>query len=197
MNRWTYSQPHSRTILHYRSLGAACSLLIFPPNTPLYRTRWHSVTKKKMEWCAGFKWRARIRETESFFFLALQLQCSDRCILTLILNVFCYQHSSLVGHHHKHKLDLWCTRILEKGTRWFHRGVCEAIPVAANSLNLNRDEGRHQLPLVYRSLIWSCDLGSPTRPHDWLTVSQLFMKEARWPPKAPVEPKISCAIRQV
>ena len=64
--------------------------------------------------------------------------------------------SSPVGHHlnyNKHKLDQDNIKIVDKDNRWFERGVREAIHIRTTSPSLNRDQGRHQLPPVYNSLL--------------------------------------------
>ena len=64
--------------------------------------------------------------------------------------------SSPVGHHlkyNKHTLDHENIKIIDRENRWFERGVREAIHIRASSPNLNRDQGRHQLPPIYNSLI--------------------------------------------
>ncbi len=57
--------------------------------------------------------------------------------------------SSPVGHHmgfHQHKLDTDNIKILDRESRWFQRGVREALQIRSRSPSLNRDRGRHQLP---------------------------------------------------
>ena len=64
--------------------------------------------------------------------------------------------SSPVGHHmnyNKHTLDQDNIKIIDKENKWFERGVRDAIHIRANSPTLNRDQGRHQLPPIYNSLI--------------------------------------------
>ena len=60
--------------------------------------------------------------------------------------------SSPVGHHmwyNKHKVDSQNIRIVDRDSRWFQRGVREAIQIRSRSPTLNRDRGRHNLPSVY------------------------------------------------
>jgi hypothetical protein len=68
------------------------------------------------------------------------------------------RESSPVGAHliqEDHQLDKDCVKILSSETKWFERGVKEAIHIAAERPSLNRDRGRHNLPAVYRSLVQS------------------------------------------
>ncbi len=50
-------------------------------------------------------------------------------------------------------------KILDKDSRWFERGVPEAIQFRTKSLN--RDQGQHQLTPTYNSVL-SCDIGQST-----------------------------------
>ncbi len=75
------------------------------------------------------------------------------------------RESSPVGHHmieKTHKLDDQNIKVIDRESRWFERGVREAIHIRAQSPSLNRDQGRHQLPPVYNSLIRSCDVSRST-----------------------------------
>jgi hypothetical protein len=68
------------------------------------------------------------------------------------------RESSPVGAHliqEDHQLDKDCVKILSSETKWFERGVKEAIHIAAERPSLNRDRGRHNLPAVYHSLVQS------------------------------------------
>ena len=68
--------------------------------------------------------------------------------------------SSPVGHHmgyNKHKVDSQNIRIVDRDSRWFQRGVREAIRILSRSPTLNRDRGRHNLPSVYNTMVWSRD----------------------------------------
>ena len=68
------------------------------------------------------------------------------------------KESSPVGDHMKrlsHTLDETKVVVLEQEHRWFERGVREAIHIRGCSPSLNRDQGRHQLPAIYNSLISS------------------------------------------
>ena len=64
--------------------------------------------------------------------------------------------SSPVGHHmgySKHKVDSQNIRIVDRDSRWFQRGVREAIQIRSRSPTLNRDRGRHNLPSVYNTIV--------------------------------------------
>ena len=68
--------------------------------------------------------------------------------------------SSQVGHHmgyNKHKVDSQNIRIINRDSRWFQRGVREAIQIRCRSPTLNRDRGRHNLPSVYNTIVRSRD----------------------------------------
>ena len=57
--------------------------------------------------------------------------------------------SSLVGHHmgyNKHKVDSQNIRIVDRDSRWFQRGVREAIQIRSRSPTLNRDRGWQTQP---------------------------------------------------
>ena len=60
-----------------------------------------------------------------------------------------FEHSQNTGH----RMRLDETKVLERESDWFKRGVKEAIHIQANNSNLNRDRGRHHLPTIYRQLI--------------------------------------------
>lgn len=63
---------------------------------------------------------------------------------------------SPVGQHMRdnlHELEQSNVTILDRESRWFERGVREAIEIRGRSPSLNRDQGRHQLPNIYNSLI--------------------------------------------
>ncbi|KAI8505639.1 Baculoviral IAP repeat-containing protein 6 [Branchiostoma belcheri] len=68
--------------------------------------------------------------------------------------------SSPVAQHmqtYKHQPGKKVT-ILDRESRWFERGVKEAVHIRSRSPSLNRDQGRHRLPPVYNSLVQSRDL---------------------------------------
>ena len=46
---------------------------------------------------------------------------------------------------------------------WFRRGVAESIYTAEGRPSLNRDRGRHTVPLIYRQLLSSRDPSDPNR----------------------------------
>ena len=69
--------------------------------------------------------------------------------------------SSPVGEHvfaQKHHLEDKVT-ILDRESRWFERGVKEAIHIRSRAPSLNRDQGRHRLPPIYNTLVRSRDPG--------------------------------------
>ncbi|CAH1242806.1 Hypp6981 [Branchiostoma lanceolatum] len=69
--------------------------------------------------------------------------------------------SSPVAQHmqtYKHQPTKKVT-ILDRESRWFERGVKEAVHIRSRSPSLNRDQGRHRLPPIYNSLVQSRDLG--------------------------------------
>ena len=64
--------------------------------------------------------------------------------------------SSPVGHrmgYNKHKVGSQNIRIVDRDSRWFQRGVREAIQIRSRSPTLNRDRGRHNLPSVYNTIV--------------------------------------------
>ena len=68
--------------------------------------------------------------------------------------------SSPVGHHmgyNKNKVDSQNIRIVNRDSRWFQRGVREAIQIRSRSPVLNRDRGRHNLPSFYNTIVRSRD----------------------------------------
>ena len=52
-----------------------------------------------------------------------------------------------------HTVELDNTEILETESRWFERGVKEAIFIRALNPSLNRDGGRYYLPPVWDNII--------------------------------------------
>ena len=72
--------------------------------------------------------------------------------------------SSPVGAHAKeyhHNIQFDQVKILDTDQDWFKRGVREAIQIATQTSDLNRDRGRHTLPRIYRSILHSRDSGLP------------------------------------
>ena len=68
-----------------------------------------------------------------------------------------HKDSSPVGHHmgyNNHELDSQNIRIVDRDSRWFQRGVREAIEIRPT---LNPDRGRHNLPSVYNTIVRSRD----------------------------------------
>ena len=55
------------------------------------------------------------------------------------------------GHH----VDFDKVKVLDRDTRWFERGVKEAIYIRAAQPSLNKDGGRHRLPRVYDPILTS------------------------------------------
>ena len=45
--------------------------------------------------------------------------------------------------------------VLHKDSDWFRRGVAESIHIAIERPSLNRDRGRHSLPVIYREILVS------------------------------------------
>ena len=68
--------------------------------------------------------------------------------------------TSPVGHHleyNKHSFQKDNVKVLHQETNWFRRGVAEAIHIEKERPILNRDRGRHTLPVIYREIINSRD----------------------------------------
>ena len=66
------------------------------------------------------------------------------------------KESSPVGAHmsnHQHNFNLNKTKVLDQESRWFERGVSEAIHIRTTSPQLNRDQGRHHLPPIYNNIL--------------------------------------------
>ena len=64
------------------------------------------------------------------------------------------RESSPVGHHlnwNSHHLSE--EKVLDRDSRWFQRGVREAIHIRSLSPTLNQDQGRHHLPRTYNPLL--------------------------------------------
>ena len=55
--------------------------------------------------------------------------------------------------HPEHSVELENTEILTTESRWFERGVKEAIYIRALNASLNRDGGRYNLPAVWDNII--------------------------------------------
>ena len=67
-----------------------------------------------------------------------------------------HRSSSPVGQHateHSHPFSEQDVSVLHQETDWFRRGVAEAIHIAKERPDLNRDRGRHTLPMIYREII--------------------------------------------
>ena len=59
-----------------------------------------------------------------------------------------------------HSVDLEKVNILDTDSRWFERGVKEAIYIRACQPSLNKDGGRYKLPRVYDPLLTSLPVTS-------------------------------------
>lgn len=74
------------------------------------------------------------------------------------------REASPVGQHmrqKRHRLDEDNIKVLDSESRWFQRGVREAIHIRSRSPSLNRDQGRHTLPPIYNTLVQSHDPSVP------------------------------------
>ena len=101
-----------------------------------------------------------------------------------------HRDSSLVGAHmssKRHKFTDSNITVLDQDSRWFQRGIKEAIYIAAQRPDLNRDHGRHLLPPVYSSLIQSCRSGSNPVMHDWSFSQSLSHHSAEEDPWTRIE----------
>ena len=86
-----------------------------------------------------------------------------------------HRSSSPVGHHNQETLHTFSEKdvaVLHQESDWFRRGVAESIFIAKEKPDLNRDRGRHTLPVIYREIleIGSCD-HSTSWSHDVTTPS--------------------------
>ena len=76
------------------------------------------------------------------------------------------RESSPVAQHmgnQQHSFKEKDVKIVDRESRWFERGVREAIHIRSRSPSLNRDQGRHLLPPIYNSVIpLSRDAGQST-----------------------------------
>ena len=70
------------------------------------------------------------------------------------------QHMQSTGHN----IDWNNTEILDREANWFRRGVKEAIHIRRRRPDLNRDQGRHNLPRNWDTLV-SRDSRSTERGH--------------------------------
>ena len=55
--------------------------------------------------------------------------------------------------------------VLHQEPDWFRRGVAEAIHIMREDPTLNRDKGRHTLPVIYRELIHRDHSGHGAQAH--------------------------------
>ena len=68
--------------------------------------------------------------------------------------------TSPVGHHtqyNSHSFGKDNVKVLQLESDWFRRGVAEAIHIETEKPTLNRDRGRHTLPVIYREIVQSRD----------------------------------------
>jgi hypothetical protein len=67
--------------------------------------------------------------------------------------------SEVSNHIHRdcpgHKVDIANVKILSRDSRWYERGVREAIHIRKDKSSLNRDGGRHQLSHIWDRLIFT------------------------------------------
>ena len=71
-----------------------------------------------------------------------------------------HRTTSPVGHHinyNKHTISNKNVKVLHIETDWFRRGVAESIHIEKEQPILNRDRGRHTLPVIYREIVNSRD----------------------------------------
>ena len=69
--------------------------------------------------------------------------------------------ASHVGKHlkeHQHQFREDQVAVLHQEASWFKRGVAEAIHIEKHTPTLNKDRGRHTLPVIYRQLMQLRDL---------------------------------------
>ena len=80
--------------------------------------------------------------------------------------------TSAVAEHMRetaHHIEWDQVKILDRDSRWYERGVREAIAIRKHPRNLNRDMGRHLLSRTYNTLLKPCDLNwsQGTQPSTW------------------------------
>ena len=99
--------------------------------------------------------------------MVYQVHCS-KCNASYISETGCalycrlHEHDvdkeSAVNQHHEntsHAIDCYSTRVLDRETNVFRRGVKEAIQIRRQDPPLNRDRGRYGLPAIYNPLVHS------------------------------------------
>ena len=67
-----------------------------------------------------------------------------------------HRSSSPIGQHaqeHQHPFTEQDVSVLHQESDWYRRGVAEAIYIASEKPDLNRDRGRHTLPVIYREIL--------------------------------------------
>ena len=67
-------------------------------------------------------------------------------------------HAHCQANNHTFKSEE--VAILHCESNWFRKGVAEAIHIAQESPDINRDQGRHKLPAIYREILHSEACGS-------------------------------------
>ena len=82
------------------------------------------------------------------------------------LNVRIKEHQTLKSSHvfkhlkeTDHKFDSTeDVKLLHTESNWFKRGVAESIKILQHGPSINRDGGRHKLPVLYREVLLARDL---------------------------------------
>ena len=96
------------------------------------------------------------------------------------------QHAADNGHHFRTS-DI---QILSKEEDYFNRGTRESIMIRAFDPSLNRNEGRHELPHCYDSIIKKyIKRPSPPVPHD--PSEPRLITEKRGPGRPRLQPAIT------
>ena len=69
------------------------------------------------------------------------------------------EKSEVATHVYKncqdHQISMDTVEVLDRDDDWQRRGVREAIYIRVNKPDLNRDQGRYQLPHSWDNLLWS------------------------------------------
>ena len=80
-----------------------------------------------------------------------------------------HRSSSPIGQHleeRRHSFSDDNVSVLHQESNWFRRGVAEAIHILEEDPDLNRDRGRHTLPVIYREILKSRDATSSPKSRD-------------------------------
>ena len=80
-----------------------------------------------------------------------------------------HRSSSPIGQHleeRRHSFSDENVSVLHQDYNWFRRGVAEAIHILEEDPDLNRDRGRHTLPVIYREILKSRDVTSSSKSRD-------------------------------